>query len=63
MEIDGMLTSDAVPGGTCMHWAWDLQPRGVVKLMAPIVARMGRRRERTIWTNVKQLLEARPALM
>ena len=46
-----------------MHWSWELETRGLLKLMAPIVARMGRRQERTIWTNLKQLLEAQPALM
>ena len=57
MEIDGMLTFDAAPGGTRMHWSWNLQPRGFLKLLTPIVARIGRRQERTIWTNLKQFLE------
>ena len=62
MEIDGTLTFDAVPGGTRMRWSWELETRGLFKLMAPIVARMGRRQEKTIWTNLKHLLEEQPIL-
>jgi hypothetical protein len=40
-----------------MHWSWELEPRGVFKLMTPIVARMGRRQEKTVWANLKHLLE------
>ena len=40
-----------------MRWSWTLEPRGVLKLMSPLVARMGTRQEETIWANLKQLLE------
>ena len=59
MQTEGALTFDPVAGGTRMHWSWDLEPHGVLRFMAPIVASMGRRQERRIWTNLKQLLEAR----
>ena len=58
MDIDGALTFDAVPEGTRMQWVWDLKPRGVLKLVSPLVARLGQRQERTIWANLKRLLEA-----
>jgi hypothetical protein len=41
-----------------MQWVWDVRPRGVLKLMGPIISRMGERQERTIWTNLKRVLEA-----
>jgi hypothetical protein len=61
MEIRGALTFDPVPGGTRMRWSWDVQPRGLLKLAAPMVARIGARQEQAIWTNVKRLLETREA--
>ena len=46
-------------GGTRMRWSWTLEPRGVLRFLGPILASMGRRQERRIWTSLKQLLEAR----
>jgi hypothetical protein len=59
MEIRGSLTFQTVPGGTLMRWSWKVVPRGFVKLIAPIAARIGRRQERAIWTGLKRLLENR----
>ena len=57
MDLQGGLTFDPVPGGTRMRWTWDLEPHGMLKVMSPLVARMGRRQEQTIWTGLKRLLE------
>jgi hypothetical protein len=46
MEIRGALTFDPVPEGTKMRWSWELQPRGVLRLLRPLIARMGERRRR-----------------
>jgi len=35
-KIEGTLTFDAVAGGTRMRWAWDVETRGVLKLMSRI---------------------------
>jgi hypothetical protein len=56
MEIEGTLIFDPVPEGTRMGWSWKLEPRGVLRLMRPLVAHMGKRQEETIWANLKQLL-------
>jgi len=58
-DIHGTLTFNPVPGGTRMRWSWDVRPRGLLKLMSPLIARMGRSQEQTIWANLKRLLEAR----
>ena len=58
MEIRGTLAFDPVPEGTRMRWQWELEPRGLLRLLGPLVARIGRRQERTIWANLKRLLEA-----
>ena len=58
MEIQYTLTFDPVPDGTRMRWAGEVEPRGVFKLMAPLIARMGQRQEETNWTGLKRYLEA-----
>ncbi len=57
MDLQGAVTFDPVPEATRMRWSWDVQPRGILKLMRPLVARMGRRQEQRIWTSLKHLLE------
>ena len=58
METEGALTFESVPGGTRMRWSWDVRPRGVFKLMGPVVGLIGGRQERRIWGNLKRLLES-----
>ena len=36
MDIRGGLTFDTVPAGTRMRWSWELLPRGIFKLLAPL---------------------------
>jgi hypothetical protein len=62
MEIRGGLAFDPVPAGTRMRWSWELMPRGVFRLMTPVVARIGRRQERRIWAGLKRVMEAQEAL-
>ena len=54
----GGLTFEPVDGSTLMRWSWDVQAHGVLRFMGPLVASIGRRQERRIWTGPKQLLEA-----
>src|SRR4029453_1832928 len=61
MDIRGWLTFDPVPAGTRMRWSWDVMPRGVFKLIAPMVARIGRRQEQGIWADLKRVMEAQAA--
>jgi hypothetical protein len=44
-----------------MRWSWELEPRGPLKLMSPLVTRIGARGEQAIWTSLKHFLEAREA--
>lgn len=57
-DIQGTVTFDPVPEGTRMRWAWEVETRGIFKLMTPMVARMGQQQEHTVWANLKHLLEA-----
>src|SRR5215211_4213845 len=59
MEIRGALTFEPVPEGTRMRWSWELRPRGVMRLLTPLIVRMGQRQEEAIWANLKQFMEAR----
>jgi uncharacterized protein YndB with AHSA1/START domain len=58
MEIRGSLTFDPVPEGTGMRWRWNLEPRGFLNVLSPLIARMGRRQEQAIWSGLKRVLEA-----
>ena len=58
MEIQGSLTFDPVPEGTRMRWSWELQPSGILKVLTPLIAYMGRRQDRAIWTGLKHILES-----
>ena len=57
MDVHGTLTFDPVPDGTRMRWYWELTPRGLVRLLTPVIARMGRRQEEAIWAGLKRVLE------
>ena len=60
MEIRGDLVFETAVNGTRMRWAWEIEPRGLLKLLDPVVAWIGRRQERAIWTSLKHLLEGAP---
>jgi hypothetical protein len=57
VDVDGGLTFDPVDGATRMTWSWRVSPRGPLRLLGPLVARIGRRQERAIWTGLKAQME------
>ena len=57
MNVHGALTFDPVRDGTLMHWSWDLEPHGLLKLVTPLIVLQGRRQEKEVWTGLKRLLE------
>jgi len=59
--MSGTLTFEPLGTGTRMRWSWQVRPKGAVKLLAPVIALMGRHQERTVWTAMKQHLEASQA--
>jgi uncharacterized membrane protein len=58
MDITGELSFEPVSAGTRMQWCWQLQPRGPLKLLGPLIARQGERQEQAIWSSLKRFLEA-----
>lgn len=61
-DIAGTLRFDPVPDGTRMSWSWDVSPRGLYRLLTPVIARVGRRQEQENWGGLKRFLEAREEL-
>jgi uncharacterized protein YndB with AHSA1/START domain len=57
MDIRGTLTFDPVPTGTRMRWSWELRPRGLYKVLTPLVAWVGQRQEAANWAGLKRFLE------
>jgi hypothetical protein len=45
-----------------MSWSWVVRPRGLYRLLSPVIARVGRRQERENWGGLKRFLEAREEL-
>lgn len=41
-----------------MRWSWDVMPKGMFRLLTPVIARMGKSQEEAIWANLKRVLEA-----
>jgi hypothetical protein len=58
-DIAGTLRFDPVANGTRMGWSWVVRPRGLYKLLTPVIARVGRRQEQENWGGLKRFLEAR----
>jgi uncharacterized protein YndB with AHSA1/START domain len=61
-DIAGTLRFDPVPNGTRMGWSWVVRPRGLYRLLTPVIARVGRRQEQENWVGLKRFLEARKEL-
>ena len=58
MDTVGALTFEPTSDGTRMRWSWDVQPRGMLRVVPAIVGMIGRRQEQSIWGNLKRLLES-----
>jgi hypothetical protein len=52
MDVQSTETFDPVPGGTRMRWLWEVEPRGVFRLMPALLARMLGRRLDTVLANI-----------
>jgi hypothetical protein len=44
-----------------MRWSWEVRPKGLTKLLAPLLIPLGRRQEREVRANLKRHLEGGPA--
>lgn len=53
----GELHLDPVASGTRFSWDWEVTVAGPARLLGPLVAIVGRRQERAIWTGLKDWLE------
>ena len=45
-----------------MGWSWEVRPRGLYRLLTPVIARVGRRGEQDTWGGLKRFLEGREEL-
>lgn len=61
-EVDGALITGTLSfaptgRGTRMAWDWDVRLAGPARVLGPLVATIGARQERRIWTGLKHHLE------
>lgn len=47
--------------GIVMSWAWQVRPKGWVRMLGPLFGPLGGRMERRIWTSMKRYLESAAA--
>ena len=60
-EIRGVLTFEPVVcRSTRLRWSWDIQPRGALKFLSPVIGLMGKRQEAANWASLKRYLESTP---
>jgi Polyketide cyclase / dehydrase and lipid transport len=58
MDINGTLLFEPQGQSTVLRWLWNIEPRGFLKLLGPMVRRMGERQELAIWTGLKKVMES-----
>ncbi len=61
VDITGCHTFEGVDGRTRMRWSWDVKPRGVFRLLGPLIGRMGQRMEERNGEKLKNFLERQEA--
>ena len=61
-DIVGTLGFDLVANGTRLGWSWVVRPRGLYRLLTPVIVRVGRRQEQANWGGLTRFLEAREEL-
>jgi polyketide cyclase/dehydrase/lipid transport protein len=66
VDVDGGSTFEPAAGATRMIWSREVRPSGRLRLLGPVVARLGRHQEQAIWTgsrlisrSLAQLLQQR----
>jgi hypothetical protein len=56
-DISYTLSFEPAPTGTRMTWSGQVQPKGALRLLGPVITWLGSRQEQRIWTALKQYLE------
>jgi hypothetical protein len=59
VDIDSTLGFEPVDGGTRLRWESELKPRGVSRLLAPVMPSLAERRQAEIFGRLKLRLEGR----
>jgi hypothetical protein len=59
-DISYTLTFEPAGAGTRMRWSGQVRPKGVFRLLGPVITWLGIRQEQRIWTSLKKHLEAAP---
>ena len=57
-EFSGTLTFEPAGAGTRLRWSWDARFTWPLRLLAPVLARVGGRQERATWAGLKRYLES-----
>ena len=58
---EGAVTCEPIDRGTRFSWEWRLTRPGPARFLGFLVARLGERQERQIWSGLKRYLEEQPS--
>ncbi|MFN2589753.1 MAG: SRPBCC family protein [Actinomycetota bacterium] len=61
LPAQAVFTFEAVPEGTRVVCRTDIRPRGILKLLGPMIAREGKREDEGNLRRLKEAIEATPA--
>jgi hypothetical protein len=59
-DIGYTLRFEPAVAGTRMRWSGRVQPKGIFRLLGPVITWLGIRQEQRIWAALKKHLEAAP---
>ena len=57
-EFSGTLTFERSGAGTRLRWSWDARFTWPLRLLTPVLTRVGGRQERATWAGLKRYLES-----
>src|SRR5271165_4725304 len=57
-EFSGTLAFEPAGAGTRLRWSWDARFTWPLRVLAPVLARVGGRQERATWAGLKRYLES-----
>jgi Polyketide cyclase / dehydrase and lipid transport len=60
-DISYTLRFEPAAAGTRMRWSGQVRPKGIFRLLGPVITWLGIRQEQRIWAALKRHLEAAPA--
>ena len=60
MDVRGNEAITSNRQQTRVHWVWEFQPRGILRILGPLLGLAGRRLEQRVWADMKHHVDTAP---